>query len=165
MEIWLAIVALLLTLIGIAGCILPGLPGPPFNYAAVWLLHLNGYPFSNTSLVVLGIITALVLVLDYTIPVFGARIFGATKTGIRLSMIGMLLGIFLTPLGMIGGLLLGAILGDLMEGKSPFDALKSGFGTLAGTLAAIVVKTIAAIIISFPVWTKIFASYFNVLGQ
>ena len=161
MEIWLAAVALLLTLIGIAGCILPGLPGPPFNYAAVWLLHLNGYPFSKTVLILFGIVTAVVLILDYAIPVFGARIFGATKTGIRLSMLGMLLGMFFTPVGMIGGLLIGAILGDLMEGRSPKDALKSGAGTLLGTLAGIFIKTIAAIVISFPVWITVVASFFK----
>jgi uncharacterized protein YqgC (DUF456 family) len=160
MDIWLIVLSVVLTLVGIAGCILPGLPGPPFNYAAIWLLHLNGYEFSNTTLILTGIITALVLVLDYTIPVFGARIFGATKTGIRLSMVGMVLGIFFTPIGMIGGLLLGAILGDLMEGRSPTEALKSGIGTLLGTLAGIIIKTLAALAISFPVWLKIARALF-----
>jgi hypothetical protein len=117
MELWLIVISLLLTFIGIAGCILPGLPGPPFNYAALLLLHFNGHPFSQTSLIVLGIITVIVLVLDYTVPVFSARIFGATKTGIRGSVIGMVLGIFFTPIGMIGGLLIGAIIGDMMEGR------------------------------------------------
>lgn len=155
MAVWLIILAIILTLIGIAGCILPGIPGPPFNYAALLLLHWNGYTFSNTTLVLTGILTVVVLVLDFAIPVFGARVFGATKTGVRLSMLGMILGIFFTPLGMIGGLIVGAIFGDLLEGRSPAQALKSSAGTLIGTLIGIFIKTVAALAISFPVWIRI----------
>lgn len=160
MPIWLILFASLLTLIGIAGCILPGLPGPPFNYAALLLLHFNGYPFSDSSLIIFGILTIVVLILDYTIPVFSARIFGATKTGIRGSIVGMVVGMFFTPVGMIGGLLLGAIIGDLMEGRSLSQATLSGAGTLLGALAGILIKTIVAVIISFPVWYVIVASIF-----
>lgn len=160
MPIWLILFASLLTLIGIAGCILPGLPGPPFNYAALLLLHFNGYPFSDSSLIIFGILTIVVLILDYTIPVFSARIFGATKTGIRGSIVGMVVGMFFTPVGMIGGLLLGAIIGDLMEGRSLSQATLSGAGTLLGALAGILIKTIVAVIISFPVWYAIVASIF-----
>ncbi|MEX1189914.1 MAG: DUF456 domain-containing protein [Bacteroidia bacterium] len=161
MPIWLIILTILLTLIGIAGCILPGLPGPPFNYAAVLLLHFNGYPFSDTSLILFGILTVVVLILDYTIPIFSARIFGATKTGIRGSIVGMIVGMFFTPLGMIGGLLLGAIIGDMMEGRTLSQASLSGAGTLLGALAGIFIKTIAAVIISFPVWYIIVAEVFK----
>ncbi len=160
MPIWLILLASLLTLIGIAGCILPGLPGPPFNYAALLLLHFNGYPFSDSSLIIFGILTIVVLILDYTIPVFSARIFGATKTGIRGSIVGMVVGMFFTPVGMIGGLLLGAIIGDLMEGRSLSQATLSGAGTLLGALAGILIKTIVAVVISFPVWYVIVSELF-----
>jgi uncharacterized protein YqgC (DUF456 family) len=160
MPIWLILLASLLTLIGIAGCILPGLPGPPFNYAALLLLHFNGYPFSDSSLIIFGVLTIVVLILDYTIPVFSARIFGATKTGIRGSIVGMVVGMFFTPVGMIGGLLLGAIIGDLMEGRSLSQATFSGAGTLLGALAGILIKTIVAVIISFPVWYVIVSELF-----
>lgn len=160
MPIWLILLASLLTLIGIAGCILPGLPGPPFNYAALLLLHFNGYPFSDSSLIIFGVLTIVVLILDYTIPVFSARIFGATKTGIRGSIVGMVVGMFFTPVGMIGGLLLGAIIGDLMEGRSLSQATLSGAGTLLGALAGILIKTIVAVVISFPVWYVIVSELF-----
>ncbi|MEZ5172590.1 MAG: DUF456 domain-containing protein [Bacteroidia bacterium] len=160
MAAWLIILAIVLTLIGIAGCILPGIPGPPFNYAALLLLHWNGYEFSNATLVLTGILTVVVLILDFAIPVFGARLFGATKTGVRLSMLGMVIGIFFTPLGMLGGLIVGAIFGDLLEGRSPAQALKSSAGTLIGTLIGIFIKTLAALIISFPVWIRIVREVF-----
>ena len=161
MPIWLILLASLLTFIGIAGCILPGLPCPPFNYAALLLLHFNGYPFSDSSLIIFGILTIVVLILDYTIPVFSARIFGATKTGIRGgSIVGMVVGMFFTPVGMIGGLLLGAIIGDLMEGRSLSQATLSCAGTLLGALAGILIKTIVAVIISFPVWYVIVSEMF-----
>jgi uncharacterized protein YqgC (DUF456 family) len=61
---------------------------------------------------------------------------------------------------MIGGLLIGAIIGDMMEGRTPSQAMKSGAGTLIGALAGILIKTIAALIISFPVWYAIVTEFF-----
>lgn len=152
MDILIAVLAVLLTLVGIAGCILPGLPGPPINFLALILIHWQIEAFSQTTLWVMGILALVVIVLDYAIPVWSARLFGATKTGVRWSIYGMLIGLFFTPVGMMTGLFAGAILGDMQEGKSPLDALKAGIGTYLGTLIGIVVKCVVALIISFPVW-------------
>ncbi len=152
MEIFLAVAAVLLTLIGIAGCILPGLPGPPINFLALVLVHWKIEPFSQTTLWIMGILALLVIILDYAIPVWSARLFGATPTGVRWSVYGMLLGLLFTPIGMMAGLFIGAVLGDLKEGKSPVEALKAGVGSYLGTLAGIVIKCIVALVISFPVW-------------
>lgn len=152
MDLLVALLALALTLTGIAGCILPGLPGPPINFLAMVLVHWQIEPFSATTLWVMGILALIVIALDYAIPVWSARLFGATPTGVRWSVYGMLLGLFFTPIGMMTGLFLGAVLGDLKEGKSPIDALKAGVGSYLGTVVGIVIKCIVALIISFPVW-------------
>ncbi|TAH00673.1 MAG: DUF456 domain-containing protein [Sphingobacteriales bacterium] len=149
MELVLVIIAIILTLAGLAGCVLPAIPGPPLNFIGLLLLQWAWQPFSTITLVALGIITIIVLVLDYMIPVWGAKIFGATRYGIWGSIIGMLAGIFLTPIGMIMGLLLGAIIGDMLAGKKPLEALKSGAGTFLGTMAGMLVKLIVAGIMTF----------------
>jgi uncharacterized protein len=161
MEIALVILAVLLTLAGLAGCILPAVPGPPLNFIALLLLQWAWHSYSIITLVVLGLLTLLVLVLDYMIPVWGAKLFGATKYGIWGSIIGMLVGIFLTPIGMIGGLLLGAILGDMVAGKMPLEAMKSGAGTFLGTVAGMLVKLILSGIMTFMVFYELVRHGFN----
>jgi uncharacterized protein len=161
MEIALVILAVLLTLAGLAGCILPAVPGPPLNFIALLLLQWAWHSYSIMTLVVLGLLTLLVLVLDYMIPVWGAKLFGATKYGIWGSIIGMLVGIFLTPIGMIGGLLLGAILGDMVAGKMPLEAMKSGAGTFLGTVAGMLVKLILSGIMTFMVFYELVRHGFN----
>ena len=112
-------------------------------------------PFGTTTLIVFAVITLVVTVLDYVIPVWGAKIFGATKQGIYGSIIGMLAGTFLTPVGMIAGLLIGAILGDMYAGKKLSDAIGSGLGTFLGTMAGMAVKLVVSGIITFMVFFKI----------
>src|SRR5687767_171291 len=134
METLLIILAIVLTVVGLLGCIMPALPGPPLNYLALWCVQWAYSSFSTTTMIVWGIISGAVLVLDYVIPVWSARIFGATKQGVWGSIIGMLAGIVLTPIGMVAGMLIGAIVGDIVGGKQPFAALRSGFGTFLGSL-------------------------------
>jgi uncharacterized protein YqgC (DUF456 family) len=74
--------------------------------------------------------------------------YGATKQGIWGSVIGMLVGMFFTPVGMILGLLLGAIIGDMMGGRNTKDATKSGIATFFGTLVSLGTKLIVAGLIS-----------------
>jgi len=155
METLLIILAILLLLGGLAGCILPAIPGPPLSYAGMLLVQWAWHSFSTTTLIVFAVITILVTVLDYIIPVWGAKTFGATKYGIYGSVIGMLLGTFLSPIGMIAGLLIGAILGDMYAGKKFSDAFSSGFGTFLGTIAGMFVKLLVSGTMTFIVFYEI----------
>lgn len=155
METALIILAVLCLLAGLAGCVLPAIPGPPLSYSGMLLVQWAWQPFGMTSLIVFGVLTAVVTVLDYFIPMWGAKIFGATKYGIYGSIIGMLVGMFLTPIGMIAGLLLGAILGDMYAGRKFSDAFGSGLGTFLGTMAGMVVKLVVSGTITFMTFFKI----------
>ena len=155
MATFLIILSIILALAGLAGCILPAIPGPPLSFIAMLLVQWALHPFSTVTLFVFGAITVAVTALDYLIPVMGAKIFGATKYGVWGSIIGMLAGTFLTPVGMIAGLLLGAILGDMYGGKNIFDAMRSGMGTFLGTIAGMVLKLVVSGIITFMIFYKI----------
>jgi uncharacterized protein YqgC (DUF456 family) len=157
METILVILAVLCLFGGLAGCVLPAIPGPPLSYVGMLLLQWAWQRFSLTTLIIFGAVTAVVTVLDYFIPVWGAKIFGATRYGIYGSIIGMLAGMFLTPIGMIAGLLLGAIIGDMIAGKKITDAIGSGIGTFLGTMAGMAVKLLVSGIITFLVFYKIAA--------
>jgi uncharacterized protein YqgC (DUF456 family) len=157
METFLVVLSIICLFAGLAGCVLPAIPGPPLSYAGMLLLQWTWKPFGVYTLIILGIITAIVTILDYFIPVWGGKIFGATRYGIYGSIIGMLAGMFLTPVGMIAGLLIGAIIGDMIAGRKITDAFVSGLGTFLGTIAGMAVKLVVSGIITFMVFFKIAA--------
>ena len=144
----LLIIAILLCLIGLAGCIVPGLPGPPLNYAGMLIVQYVLKPFETYTLIIFAVLTAVILVIDYLLPIWFAKKFGATKQGIWGSVIGMVVGFFFTPIGMILGLLMGAIIGDLMAGRTTKQAATSGIATFFGTLLSVGLKLGVAGIIS-----------------
>ncbi len=161
MEILLIAVALILSILGLIGSILPGLPGHPLNYLALWFVQWAIQAFSNTYLLVLGILTLVVLVLDMMIPIWTGKKFGATRQGITGSIIGMILGIFLTPVGMILGMIAGAILGDMIAGRNSVQATKSGLATFLGTLISMGLKLVIAGYMFAILILKTFQYYLN----
>ncbi len=152
MDILVAIVVFVLLAAGLLGCVLPGLPGPPLSFLAMLLVHWRWDAFGTTYVVVLAILTLLLMVLDYVIPVFSAKLFGTTPQGLRGSIIGMIVGMWFTPVGMIIGVLVGAIAGDMLAGRTPAQALRSGAGTLVGSLVAMGLKIGLALVISMSVF-------------
>ncbi len=138
----LLIISAVLMLLGIVGCIFPVVPGPPLSFIALVLIHLSGYAeFSTNFLLLFGGLTIAVSLLDYLIPVLGARKFGGSRTGAVGALVGMLVGLFLfPPLGLIGGTLIGSFAGELMAGKNVPAALKASFGSLLGFVAGTVIK-------------------------
>jgi uncharacterized protein YqgC (DUF456 family) len=89
-------------------------------------------------------------VLDYVLPIWGAKVYKASKYGIWGSVIGMLIGVFFfPPWGMILGLLIGAVIGELTAGKQSAEAFKVGFVTFAASIIMILVKLVISGIMSF----------------
>jgi uncharacterized protein YqgC (DUF456 family) len=133
-----------LHLAGLAGGILPMLPGPPLNLLALALLALAtrfAPPLSLTLLLVMAGLTLVVSAVDYVLPVLGARQYGATAWGIWGSAIGLLIGlIWFPPLGLLIGAFIGALAGELIAGKKQWDAFRAGFGVCVGTLLGVALK-------------------------
>lgn len=146
MDYVLIAFGILFIISGILGGVLPVLPGPPLSYVGLILLHLTErYQFSTKFLVTWGIITVVVYLLDYFIPVWGTKKFGGSKRGIWGSIIGLLVGMFLfPPFGIIVGPFAGAVLGELSGGKQSKEALRSGFGSFVGFLVGTLLKLIAS---------------------
>lgn len=134
MEIALLVLAIICFIVGIAGSILPALPGAPVSYLGVWLLQWSGYVhFSTAFLVATGIVLVIISVVDYFLPPLISKKTGGSKYAAVGSIIGMLVGMFLTPIGMIVGMLLGAFIGEYFFAKQEAgDALKAALGALGG---------------------------------
>lgn len=146
MDFLLVFLGALFMIAGIAGCVLPVIPGPPLSYIGLLLLHFTSrYQFSTSFLIIWGIITVVVYVIDYLIPVWGTKRFGGSKRGVWGSLIGLVIGLFFfPPFGIIIGPFLGAVIGELTAGKDHGSALKSGFGSFMGFLLGTLLKLIAS---------------------
>lgn len=137
------LLGLILSITGLIGCILPIIPGLPLSYIALLILSFakDWEPFSATFLIVTGVLTGLMLFLDYALPVVGAKKFGASKFGVWGSFIGMIIGLLIfPPFGVIVGGFLGAVAGELLAGKEGDDAIRAGIGVFLGNLFNIGLK-------------------------
>jgi uncharacterized protein YqgC (DUF456 family) len=143
LTVFIIVIGLILALAGMIGCILPIIPGPVLSFCALILLSWakKWQIFSPTFWIVMGVLTAFLIVIDYIAPAAGAKKFGASKHGLWGSAMGMILGIFfIPPWGMIVGAFIGAIVGELSVGKSGRKALRAGWGILIGNGLAIGLK-------------------------
>lgn len=128
---------------GLAGCILPVLPGPPIAYVGMLLLHFTDkVQFSATQLLVWLAVVIVIQVLDYFVPMLGSKYSGGTQWGTRGCLAGTIIGLFFMPWGIVLGPFLGAFIGELLGGKETGQALKSGLGSLMGFLLGTVLKCI-----------------------
>ena len=144
MSVALIIIAILLLIAGIVGCIVPALPGVPLSYVALWLVRFSdkGDEISNRMLIIWGIVTVVVTLLDYVIPVWGTKRFGGSKWGVWGSTIGLIVGLFMGPWGVVIGPFLGAIVFELLGGKPSREAIRAGWGSFIGLLSGTIIKLV-----------------------
>jgi len=150
-ETLLIIIGLLIAVVGIIGCIIPAIPGPPLNFLSLVVLELAiEDAFTSDFFILWAIITVVVTVLDYLLPIMGAKVYKASGFGIWGSIIGMIIGIFFfPPFGMILGLFVGAVFGELIAGKEEWQALKVGTVTFAASMLMILIKLAVSGIMTF----------------
>jgi uncharacterized protein len=140
-EVLWWVLALLLVGIGIAGSVLPALPGVPLVFAGLLLAAWAG-GFEQVGafpLVVLGLLTLLSFVIDLAATAMGAKRVGATRLAVAGAALGTFAGIFLGLPGLILGPFVGAVAGELMSHGRVQQATRAGvatwIGLLFGTLA------------------------------
>ncbi|MFY0594577.1 DUF456 domain-containing protein [Roseivirga sp.] len=146
MDILLIILGAICIIVGILGCFLPIIPGPPVSFVGLLLLEFTEKsPFDSDFLWMWGLIAAGVTALDYVVPVYGTKKFGGTKRGVWGSTIGLIVGLFFGPLGIILGPFIGAFLGEMSTGKATNkEALRAAFGAFVGFLVGVLLKLIAS---------------------
>lgn len=159
MDIALLIIGFLLLLVGLAGAVLP-LPGPPLSFVGLIVLNYSKYTnFSSDLLYILGLLTALITVLDYFIPIWGTKKFGGSKWGTIGSGLGLVIGIFLGPFGMFFGAFIGAFLGEYLHNKNQAIAFKAALGSFLGLIAGIVFKLALCLVMLFYASKEIYSNF------
>lgn len=155
METLIIVLAILAGVLGIAGSILPGLPGTPISWVGMLLLYVwgsgvnaAGNPMSLQTLIIWGVVVLIVSVVDYVVPMYFTKLTGGSKYAERGALIGLVAGIILTPIGMIAGSFLGAFIAEVQWGKkSSSEALLAALGSFLGFILGTGIKTIASVLI------------------
>jgi uncharacterized protein len=146
----LLISGILFMILGIIGCLVPVLPGPPLSFLGLILLHFSRFGhFPMSTLITLGVIAVVATVLDYIVPVWGTKRFGGSKYGTRGAMVGLAIGLFLGPMGIIIGPMVGAFVGEMIFKDDLSYAARAGFGSLLGFLTGIGLKLAVSFIMTF----------------
>lgn len=140
-------IAIVLVLVGLAGTVLPALPGLPLVFAGMLLAAWAGdfQQIGVATVVVLGILTVLSLAIDFWATAVGAKRVGASRKAIVGAVLGTVAGIFFGPIGIFAGPFIGALAGELLHrrGLGQQDigqAAKVGFGTWLGIVFGVVLK-------------------------
>lgn len=147
-------------LIGVAGCLLPVLPGTPIVLAAavVHRLYFGDTGPSVWVLIVLTLLTIISLIFDQLASVLGAKKLGATWKGVTGAVVGGLVGLFFSLPGIILGPFIGATLFELFGDREFRDALRAGVGAtlglLFGAMGKVAVSMVMMLMFSWSVVTR-----------
>lgn len=142
-EVLLWLLVVVLVVIGIAGVILPALPGPAFVFVglvlAAWIDDFTRVSIAPT-LVVIGVLTALTVVVDVLATALGARRVGASGKALWGAALGTVVGIFFGIVGLVFGPFIGAAVGQFMSHGDMLHAGRVGLGTWLGILIGAAMK-------------------------
>ena len=124
-------VSFALILVGLAGTVIPALPGIPMIFAGGWLIaYLEDYQFFGWgTLIALGVLTVISLIIDWVSQTMGAQKAGATKLGLTGAFVGTIVGI---PFGLVGIFLfpvIGAFVGEMIGHRDMRKAGKVSWAT------------------------------------
>jgi len=136
------IVGILLVAVGLAGIVLPAIPGVPLVYlGVVAVAWADGFEkIGGWTLGVCGVLALLGVAVDYLAGALGAKKFGATKWGIVGAIVGIVPGLFFGLPGMILGPAIGAVAFEYWKNPDFKAASKAGAGVMIGFAIGIVAK-------------------------
>lgn len=143
------ILAVILFVLGLAGILLPVLPGIILIYIGMLTYGImTQFATLDANFFLLqGLVVLFTFGLDFVATAVGTKSFGGSKNAIWGAVIGILIGLLLFgPFGIILGSFLGAVIAEVLLGKKMNLAIRSGFGTLIGIVGAAALKIFIGIL-------------------
>jgi uncharacterized protein len=136
------ILAAVLVVAGLAGLVLPAIPGAPLIFAglfvAAWAEDFAYVGF--WTIAILALLALLTYGVDFWATMFGAKKFGASRRAVIGAIIGCIAGIFLGFPGVIFGPFIGAVVGELLAQKNLRQATRAGIGATIGLVLGAALK-------------------------
>ena len=147
MEIGLIIIALVASIVGLVGVVVPVLPGTLLSFVGLLCAYfVTGSTITMTQLVVCGILSLIVILLYYLLHGYFTKVFGGTKAGITGATIGTFVGLLFGLPGIILGPFFGAVIGEMVSSNQDIDkALTIGLGSLLSFLVGSGIKLIVGL--------------------
>ncbi|MGA7440107.1 MAG: DUF456 domain-containing protein [Luteibacter sp.] len=144
MDLALYLLSAVLIVGGVAGAILPVLPGIPMIFGGIWLAAaVDEYQHLGWGwLIAIGIIGAVGVALDFISASLGAKKIGATPRALWGAGVGTTVGMFFGIPGLIIGPFAGAVVGELSSGKSILRSAHVGVSTWVGMLVGMLAKVV-----------------------
>lgn len=144
LEIALYILAALLMIGGVAGNILPALPGIPMIFGGIWLAAVvDEYRHVGLWwLIIIGVVGAVGVIVDFVSSTLGAKRVGASKLALWGAGLGTVVGMFFGIPGLLLGPFIGALAGELASGTSVLRSAHVGVATWVGLLFGTLVKLV-----------------------
>lgn len=159
----LVVFAIIAAVIGLIGSIVPGIPGPPVSWVGLLLAYFSGglngsgNPMSLTFLLVWLAIVIVVTVLDYVLPAWFTRVTGGHKAAAVGAIVGLFAGLFIPPVGMIAGSIIGAFLAELfVEDRGVWNSFKASMGAFLGFIFTTGMKFIVSGVIAYYIFVYSF---------
>lgn len=154
---WLWIIlGISLVIVGLAGSVLPLLPGPPIAYAGLLIQQFrNPDPFSTKFLLIWAGLVVVSLLLDWVVPAWGTKKYGGSKYGIWGSSLGFLLAFWMGPWGVVIGPFLGAFAGEMIAGQTTKKSLRAAWGSFVGFALGSLLKVILCAVMLYYLITSI----------
>jgi len=151
MDILLISIGIMLVIIGVIGSIVPIIPGPPIAFCGLLITHFTSdNPFTVKLLIILGALAVVSAFIDNILPVYATKKFNGSKKGVWGSAIGLILGLFFfPPFGLLIGPMVGAFIGEIIDGKSANSAVRPAFGSFIGFLSSIFLRLILSIVMAY----------------
>ena len=142
------IICIILLVVGLLGCFIPVIPGPPLSYLALLILSaFTEFKCSDEFLWQWAGIVVVVTIADFWLQIYGVKKIGGTKKAVNGTMIGLLVGIIAPiPFGFVVGPFVGALLGAYIDEKDDIvKVLKIASGALIGFIGGLVLKLVVCI--------------------
>jgi uncharacterized protein YqgC (DUF456 family) len=140
------VLSLMLVGVGMAGILVPGLPGTPLVFGGL-LLAAWADGFQNVgagTIILLAVMTALAFGVDFISSSLGAKRAGASREAVIGAALGTLVGIFFGILGIVFGPFIGAVIGEFLARRNLKQAGRAGAATWLGFILGIGVKLVLA---------------------
>lgn len=133
-SILLWIIGAVLTFTGLAGLLLPLVPGAPLLFMGLLLgAWAEGFRYIGVwSLLLLAGMAALTYVVEFAASILGVKKYGGSRRAMAGAALGGVAGMFLGIPGILLGPFVGAVIGELSLQRTLDEASRAGFGTIVG---------------------------------
>lgn len=162
----LILIAIIVALVGIIGAVVPAIPGPPLSFCSLAIAYFTspGY-ISGTLLGIMLVVTIVVTVLDYIAPIWLTKLGGGSKQAMWGSTLGVFVGLFFMPIGLILGPLAGAFIGEMMHEQQLGKAVKVALMSFVAFLLTTGLKLAASLLMTYYCFYAIFSQGYDIFNS